>query len=207
MAKKEKYYVVWKGITPGIYETWQECLEMTKNYPDARYKSFKSLEEAEYAFKSGPYSIAIPKVTVQKNRSLHGIVKDAIAVDAGCEGNPGILEYQAVNLHTGAKIFHMGPFEDGNNNIGEFLAIVHALALFKKQGNGHTTVYSDSVTALSWIRNKKIKSNLQKTRKNEDLFKLIERALLWITTNTYTNPVLKWETEVWGENPADFGRK
>ena len=36
---------------------------------------------------------------------------------------------------------------------------------------------------------------------------LIERAEKWLKTNTYTTPILKWETSEWGEIPADFGRK
>jgi ribonuclease HI len=39
------------------------------------------------------------------------------------------------------------------------------------------------------------------------LFEYIERAEKWLETNRYNNPILKWETEVWGEIPADFGRK
>jgi ribonuclease HI len=207
MAKKEKYYVVWKGITPGIYETWRECEQMIKNYPDARYKSFTSLAEAEYAYKTGPYSIAAPKITSAVVKSLHSIVKDSIAVDAGCEGNPGRLEYQGVNPHTGEKIFHMGPFEQGTNNIGEFLAIVHALALLRKKENQTTAIYSDSITAISWVRNKRIKTNLQKNSRNEILFTLMDRAMTWLNTYPFKNKILKWETEEWGENPADFGRK
>ena len=41
----------------------------------------------------------------------------------------------------------------------------------------------------------------------EELFKIIERAENWLKTHTYSTPILKWETERWGEVPADFGRK
>jgi hypothetical protein len=36
---------------------------------------------------------------------------------------------------------------------------------------------------------------------------VVERANKWLHSNTYNNPILKWKTEKWGENPADFGRK
>lgn len=205
MAKKDKYYVVWKGVSPGVYETWKECEEMVKNYPEARYKSFKSLEEAENAFRTG--SGFAPKIVPKKHSLASQITKDAIAVDAACEGNPGIMEYQGINIHTGEKLFYKGPFEQGTNNIGEFLALVHALAYLANQNKHSTTIYSDSITAISWVRNKRTKTNLIKTRKNEILFTLMERAINWLNTNTYTNPIIKWETEEWGENPADFGRK
>jgi ribonuclease HI len=53
-AKKQKYYVVWQGHNPGVYTTWEKTLTQVKNYPNAIYKSFDSLEEANDAFGSGP---------------------------------------------------------------------------------------------------------------------------------------------------------
>ena len=61
------------------------------------------------------------------------VTANAWAVDAACSGNPGPMEYQAIDLATGAQVFHFGPMH-GTNNIGEFLAIVHALALLDRQG-------------------------------------------------------------------------
>ncbi len=205
MAKKQKYYVVWEGYKTGIYTDWATCEAQVKNFVGARFKSFENFEEAKAAFKNGPTKIKA--VATKRTRSLSGIVKDAIAVDAACEGNPGILEYQGINPHNGIKLFHQGPFQEGTVNIGEFLAIVHALAMLKNQENNHTAIYSDSITGLSWVKNKKIKTNLVRSKKNESLFKLVDRALVWLQTNRYNNPILKWETELWGENPADFGRK
>ena len=98
------------------------------------------------------------------------------------------------------------PFPEGTVNIGEFLAIVHALA-YLKQRNSDWPVYSDSRTAIAWLRKKAIKTNLERTAKNEQLFSLVDRALTWLKNNKYSNRVIKWETEYWGEIPADFGRK
>jgi hypothetical protein len=36
---------------------------------------------------------------------------------------------------------------------------------------------------------------------------MIERAEKWLKENRYSNKIVKWETELWGEVPADFGRK
>ena len=55
------------------------------------------------------------------------VIANAWAVDAACSGNPGPMEYQCIDLQTGAQVFHYGPIH-GTNNIGEFLAIVHARA-------------------------------------------------------------------------------
>ena len=100
----------------------------------------------------------------------------------------------------------MGPYRDGTNNIGEFLAIVHALALLK-QHQSDLPVYSDSKTAISWVKKKKANTKVQATAQNKKLLELLLRAEKWLIDNNYPNKILKWETEKWGENPADFGRK
>jgi ribonuclease HI len=115
------------------------------------------------------------------------------------------MEYQAIDLATGARVFHFGPVR-GTNNIGEFLAIVHALA-WQKQKKMSYPIYSDSVNAQLWIRQKKCKTKLQRNAKNDYLFQLIERAEKWLNENAIEVPILKWKTEIWGEIPADFGRK
>ena len=130
---------------------------------------------------------------------------NAIAVDAGCSGNPGAMEYQGVYLGNEQRLFHFGPIH-GTNNIGEFLAIVHALALMKQKGV-NMPIYSDSRNAISWVRQKKCKTKLERTPRTEELYQLIERAEKWLKENKYTTPILKWETSRWGEVPADFGRK
>ena len=138
---------------------------------------------------------------------LHPDVRaDAWAVDAACSGNPGPMEYRAIDLQTGAQVFHFGPIH-GTNNIGEFLAIVHALALMDKQGITDKVIYSDSYNAILWVKNRRCKTKLEHTPETEGLFQLIARAEDWLWRNPQHAPVLKWETAQWGEIPADFGRK
>ncbi|MDE6489977.1 MAG: ribonuclease H, partial [Muribaculaceae bacterium] len=132
---------------------------------------------------------------------------DAIAVDGACAGNPGPMEYQGVRVGTGEQIFHLGPLAGGTNNIGEYLALVHALSLLARNGDSNTPVYSDSRTALSWLKRRHSKTQLVRTAANARVFELLERADRWVASNTWTNPVIKWDTERWGEIPADFGRK
>lgn len=131
---------------------------------------------------------------------------DALAVDAACSGNPGPMEYQGIDLATGQRIFHYGPLH-GTNNIGEFLAIVHALALLQQQGRPQATIYSDSYNAILWVRKKKCKTTLERNPQTEGLYQIIARAEKWLATHNYQNPIVKWETQKWGEVPADFGRK
>ena len=208
---KEKYYVVWEGVTPGVYRTWTDCQLQTKGYEGAKYKSFDSREEAERAFASSPYAYIGKNAPKAKPANKYtdqlppGVSDNSIAVDAACSGNPGPMEYQGVYLGNRQRIFHFGPML-GTNNIGEFLALVHGLALIKQKGYD-MPIYSDSKIAMSWVKQKKCKTKLERTPKTEELFKLIERAEKWLRENRYTTTILKWETKEWGEIPADFGRK
>ena len=211
MNKKPKYYVVWQGVEPGIYETWEECLLQTKGFAGAKYKSFESMQEAEEAFASSPYDYVKPKAekttpSRKKDAPLPPeVLENSLAVDAACSGNPGQMEYRGVHVASRQQIFHFGPLY-GTNNIGEFLAIVHGLALLK-QKNIQMPIYSDSVNAIGWVKKKQCKTKLERNEKTEELFKLIERAEKWLAQNTYTTQILKWDTKKWGEIPADFGRK
>lgn len=116
------------------------------------------------------------------------------------------MEYQAIELATGCRVFHFGPVH-GTNNIGEFLAIVHALALMEKQGIRDTVIFSDSRNAMIWVEKKQCKTKLVRNEQTEQLFQIIYRAEMWLRTHTFRTPILKWDTQKWGEIPADFGRK
>ena len=203
---EQKYYVVWKGIKPGIYTSWKECEKQVKGFEGAMYKSFKQREEAEVAFKNNPWKSLGKKTSLKQTSHQNKPVLESISVDAACSGNPGLLEYKGVYTSSKELIFYKGPFKDGTNNIGEFLALVHALA-FLKEKKSDIPVYTDSVTALSWLKNKKIKTTLQQTSHNRELFDLVERAVKWLQENNYKTVVMKWDTKNWGEIPADFGRK
>lgn len=212
---KPKYYTVWQGKTPGVYLSWQECSNQINGFSDAKYKSFDTLAESEEAFtRHWSDYINLQKVSnsVSIKRSYIDLplrqqpISESICVDAACSGNPGQMEYRGVDFKTGVEIFHQGPYKNGTNNIGEFLAIVHALALIKNYEKP-IPIYSDSKIAMGWIAQKKCKTKLEENSKNTDLFEIIGRAEKWLRENDYKNPILKWQTETWGEIPADFGRK
>lgn len=210
MAKR-KFYVVWEGHIPGIYESWPEAQRQVVGFEGARYKSFKSLKEADDAYfgNSSDYIGKNAKSTKRKTidpNYADKVIWNSIAVDAACSGNPGLMEYRGVDTQTGLEFFRLGPFKQGTNNVGEFLALVHGLA-YLKQKNSTIPIYSDSRTAMAWVRKKKQNSKLKRTAVNEKLFVLMERAERWIKANTWENKILKWETKEWGEIPADFGRK
>ncbi len=224
MAKKQKYYVVWQGKQPGIYTDWDSCREQVAGVQGAQYKSFDTMDEAQWAFRQ-PYSSVVTRSTqnaqgTQNNQVLfvdadgmtavhpgtsNAPILDALAVDAACSGNPGVMEYQGIYIPTRTRLFHYRA-ERGTNNIGEFLAIVHALSYLKKHHLG-LIIYSDSVNAISWVRQKKCKSKLPEDASTADLWDYVHRAENWLRTNSYTTEIRKWDTDNWGEIPADFGRK
>ncbi len=208
---KQKYYVVWKGNNPGVYESWDDCKKQIDGFTDAVYKSFKDKTLAEKAFTEGSENYIgmderILNFSDEQRKLVGNPVPNSLSVDAACSGNPGILEYRGVYTSSGREIFRQGPFPEGTVNIGEFLALVHGLA-YLKQKNKSIPVYSDSRTAISWVRKKRVNTKLEQNKKNKKLFDLVDRALAWLNTNNFDNQILKWETEYWGEIPADFGRK
>jgi ribonuclease HI len=208
MAKKKKYYVVWEGLNPGIYDSWEACKVEIKGYPNAKYKSYKSKEEALLALELGYDQSNKKRSHLAKNQPLNDQIKlPSISVDGACSGNPGVTEYQGVITDTQEQLFYGGPFQGGSNNLGEFLALVHAISLMKKQGKENMPIYTDSKTAMAWLRNRKVKTTINRNKINETIFILVDRAEKWIQNNSWKNPILKWETKLWGEIPADFGRK
>ncbi|MEC0241935.1 ribonuclease H family protein [Paenibacillus dokdonensis] len=220
---KSKFYVVWEGKKPGIYTTWAECQTQVNGYTDAKYKSYESRAEAEAAFKGGwkgnwgqggkSTSSSKGKSSSSKSAGSRSsaadqeeIIYDSISVDVGTRGNPGPVEYKGVDTQTGEILFYVGPVENGTNNLGEFIAIVHGLAYLKQQGSTKT-IYTDSRTALAWIRNKKPATTLARNESTRKIWELTDRAVQWLQDNKYENKILKWNTGKWGEIKADFGRK
>ncbi|SDH42274.1 ribonuclease HI [Alteribacillus persepolensis] len=198
MAKK-KYYVVWKGRKPGVYNSWAACEQQVKGYRGASFRSFPTKDEAEQA-----YSQTHREDVNSLSNEVY--IEESISVDAGSHGNPGFVEYKGVCTKTGEILFSHPGFKMGTNNMGEFLAIVHALA-FCKKGNSEKPIYTDSGTAINWVKKKKANSSLKRTPETEEIWNTVERAEKWLKENEWKNPILKWNTKDWGEIKADYGRK
>lgn len=225
----KRYYAVFVGRNPGVYDDFNDAMEQVDGFEGALFKSYDSAEQATEAYRKSCYRsesaelgalmINAGEVNKQKKTSagpkgkreadyfqFPEIDLKGWAVDASCMGNPGVMEYRGVELMSGRELFRIGPFNKGTNNIGEFLAIVHALALMTKMGEKHT-IYSDSVSGMAWVRNRKVKTQLKRDADTEPVFRLMERALSWLNTHHYDVRILKWDTDRWGEIPADFDRK
>jgi ribonuclease HI len=210
--KKKKYYTVWKGHHTGVFDSWNDCKAQIKDYQGAQYKSFATFDAAKTALKGNYFDYVGKNNSFKSELSPEQLKKigqpnyNSIAVDAASSGTPGKMEYRGVDTKTKKQLFIQGPFEEGTNNIGEFLALVHGLALLKKN-NSNLIMYTDSRTAMSWVKKKVCNTKLERNDKNKPVFDLVDRAVEWLKTNSYTTTIVKWETKAWGEIPADFGRK
>ncbi|WP_339893412.1 ribonuclease H family protein [uncultured Algibacter sp.] len=210
--KKKKYYTVWSGHKTGVFESWNDCKAQIKDYQGAQFKSFLTFEAAKKALKGNYFDYVGKNKGFKSELSPEQLKKigqpnyNSISVDAASSGNPGKMEYRGVDTKTKKQLFIQGPFEEGTNNIGEFLALVHGLALLKKNKSDRI-LYTDSRTAISWVKKKNCNTKLERNTKNKPVFDLVERAIEWLKNNTYNTVIVKWETKAWGEIPADFGRK
>lgn len=205
---KKKYYVVWRGIKPGIYNSWDDCKQQVQGFEGAQYKSFTDEEEARRAMSKSYWEIT----QLKGKKNLHELttkekpILNSISVDAACSGNPGTLEFRGVFTDTETELFKRGPYKMGTVNIGEFLAIILALAWLKKHKLVYP-IYTDSKTAMAWVRNKRVNTKLERTAKNVELFQALDNAVIWLKANPVNTEIIKWPTKLWGEIPADYGRK
>lgn len=212
MSAAKKFYVVWEGHKPGVYSTWAECEKATKGYSQAKYKSFPNLEAAQKAYHEGPDEYwgtgkFVSGLTKGELDAIGKPVVKSLCVDAAWNSETKVVEYRGVWFRGRKLAFRQGPFKDGTNNVGEFLAIVHALGVLKSKKLEYP-VYSDSKTAISWVKKKKVNSkSMQAGKTGPEINALVERALNWLNENRVENEILKWSTRAWGEIPADYGRK
>ena len=203
-----KYYVVWRGRRTGLFSSWSECERQVRGFAGAQYKAFSTRAEAAAALRE-PYARFRGKPASHgrwRNASVQPILP-SICVDAACAGARGPMEYRGVQTADGEEVFHAGPFRGGTNNIGEFLAIAHALTWLEKHSL-RVPIYTDSENAITWIFTGECRTKLRHTTQTAPVFALIHSAENWLAENELPeNLILKWDTALWGEIPADFGRK
>jgi ribonuclease HI len=211
-APKKKFYIVWNGSRPGVYSTWSECEGVTKGVKGAKFKSFPTRVAAERAFRDGATAhwgkgkTKTKKSTVRK-ASVGEPIPGSLCVDAAWNSVTKVMEYRGVWLDDGSVVFAEGPFEAATNNIGEFLAVVQALEYLSDR-DSEAAVYTDSKTAMSWVRKRLVRSeSIQLGKTSKEIEHMVEAALKWMKGNPQRSRVLKWETQVWGDVPADYGRK
>ena len=148
---KQKFYVVWEGVTPGVYTSWTDCQLQIKGYEAAKYKSFDTREEAERALTMSPYAYigknakaksGGPKPSSDTLPSC--VIDNSLAVDAACSGNPGPMEYRGVHIASRQEIFHFGPMKKCKTKLPRTPETEELFLLIERaekwlQGNTYTT--------------------------------------------------------------------
>lgn len=204
-----QFYGVWIGRNPGIYDNWNACKEQVDKFPKALYSKLKAtnLKDAQLEFESG---YGNKKTTSNvASESKETIPQEGfLTVDGASNGLN--CEFQAVWYPSKEVAFASKKYQGGTNNIAEFLGLVFACKYLKDK-NLPIKIYTDSVTAMAWFRNKKANTTATQTGKaTEELDDLLMKAENYLKNNEAALSkaiILKWETKDWGEIPADYGRK
>lgn len=124
-----------------------------------------------------------------------------IATDCAHSTKERLTRYQAVDLSSGLELFNHS-IGNKTNNIGEFLGIVEAVKYILRHPEAPRIIYSDSITAITWYRNKQAASS----RRSDEL-RTAEIFLKVYAVKIEDIQVLHWDNAEWGETPADFGNK
>lgn len=194
----KKFYVVWVGKKKGIFETWDECKQSIQGVSGAKFKSFSSKIRAQAEYYGE---------TCSPNPG-----EMALTVDGACKGSTGEGEFRGVLLPSKTEVFRYGPYSGATNNIMEYLAAIRGLKWIESRGL-RIPVYTDSATALHWIKDSPQSECATSASVPSDsvLFSNISKSKAWINSRVKKAELLgclrKWDTAVYGEIPADFGRK
>lgn len=203
------FYAVFNGRQRGVFASWPACERQVINFPHVQFKGYPTLKAATKAMKAFRKKDVMPPQLKKFGRAI-GVDprisgEDFIAADGACT-HSGQAEFQSFLFPDGMLINKMQPFY-GTNNIAEFLAIVGALQ-WCKDADMECPVYSDSLTAISWVSSKRCNTLLEPGKPGYAYTMAVLRdAEKWLKDNPAHNKVMKWETALWGENLADFQRK
>lgn len=197
---KKKYYVVWRGRETGIFTSWDACLRSVNDFQGALFRGYSTWEEAHDAHLNGYWR------EVAKNKAVTPtteVIRHSFATDA-VHNADGTFSYFITDIEQSRTIYRSPSFHDSNLNVCRFLAIVHALAILTKTSDTRP-VYSPSATAISWVSRRECRTSLCRTLGNTVTFDLIIRAGRFLADNLMSNPILRWESESWGEVPNISG--
>lgn len=139
----QKYYVVWKGRETGVFNDWSTCKKHIDHFPGARYKSFKTLSDAQAAFK-GSASLSSGSPATKKKAGIKTYtaaeikaidVETKIFTDGGCEPNPGeagsgIAVYRDEQV---SELWYGLYNPKGTNNTAELNALFQAMIMAKSE--------------------------------------------------------------------------
>ena len=175
MAKK-KYYVVFIGRKPGIYNEWfgANGAEIQINgFSGARYQGFATLSDAKQAFNQFRKTNHVqrqkktsPITERQIQEPVPGRTKITMYTDGGCIYNPGPGGYGVVLIKGKQKKEYSGSYRLTTNNRMELMACIIGLKKIKTASsvvlysdskyvvNGITKGWAKRWQANNWMRNK-----------------------------------------------------
>lgn len=211
---KKKHYVVWVGRTTGIFGNWADTEAQIKGFSGALYQSYKTIEEATAAFNAGSPNAAATVISQSKSAAKVNVLPPAgkpthecLTVDGAFSGSTKVMEYRCVMNVSGEVIFRSKPFVGGSNNLAEFLALIGAMRYRDSIGEPLLDIYSDSKTALAWVRDKQLNTTIDIDSLDPVVQGRITAAMRYLKANPPPKNLKKWDTAAWGEIPADYGRK
>lgn len=200
---KNTHYVVWVGRNTGIFNDWATTEAQVKGFPGAKFKGFPSEDAAKVAY--GMHENK--QSTAKANPIPSGVF---LTVDAAFSGKTKILEWRGVLVENGKKteVFRSAAYRGGSANVGEYLALVQGIQYLSNK-NMSIPIYSDSLNAQKWIRDKKHSSEAEVSTALKELMDLSDAYLQAGGYAAVKNKIkiIDWETSKWGEIAADFGRK
>ncbi len=204
----QKYYTVWAGRKTGVFSSWKECRPLVIGFRGARFKSFPTLPEAKralnrrYRERNGNDNTAIQTLF---NSDDTRAINNSLIASGTCNLETGEVEISAIHTGSGQLIFWKGPFHDGTPDMAEFIAIVETLRYLKPRKLS-IPVYSESATALNWVRDRHARPALPRRQSNMELYQRFDECMAWLHDYAYYNRTLKWDTESWGRSLGDFRR-
>ena len=207
MPKNNVYVVFAPRSIRGVYDSWVRCQSALRGVSGTSFAGFKNVAEANEALRCG--SLAEYRARAATRKPWIGHVQlPCIVVDAACSGAPGPVEYRGVVIPEMYEAFRRGPYHQGTNNIGEFLAIVAGLRWLENTSLDFP-LYSDSAVAIGWVTGRgECNTHQVPGAELRDAIAAAERWLMLPSSRALAESrVRKWDTRELGEIPADYGRK
>ena len=172
----KKFYVVWAGRETGIFTNWSDTRKQVDQFPQCKFKSFKTRQEAEAAYAAGwskkreNSAKKIGNTTAKKSQTTPKFMAPRLAgtsskstkhydievyCDGACEPNPGesgsgVAVYREGNL---SELWYGLYDAQGTNNAAELNALYQALLIAKEgiDSGKEVEVLSDSQYGINCV--------------------------------------------------------
>lgn len=150
-----KFYAVKKGVTPGIYESWDDCKENVLGFPGAIFKGFGTLEEAQAFMGEGggekvSSSVKLIPFLKLKMKSQAIAYVDGSYNEATGEYSYGMLLYDGEKIVEQSEKFSDEEMSQMRNVAGEIEGAMHAMAYCIENGLKSVDLYYDYQGIESW---------------------------------------------------------